>query len=60
MTRFVVTPVVALVRPGFELALDAFEVRQGVTLRIPSREALTSRSPRLKSKLSYQTLPAST
>ncbi len=28
ITRFVVTPVVALVRPGFSLALDAFEVAE--------------------------------
>ena len=33
VTRVVVTPVVALVRPPFELRLDAFEVAEAITAR---------------------------
>lgn len=35
ITRFVVTPVVALVRPPFELRLDAFEVAEAFEVPLP-------------------------
>lgn len=35
VTRFVVTPVVALVRPPFELRLDAFEVAEAFEVPLP-------------------------
>jgi 8-oxo-dGTP pyrophosphatase MutT (NUDIX family) len=35
VTNFVVTPVVALVRPGFTLALDAFEVEEVFEVPLP-------------------------
>lgn len=35
ITRFVVTPVVALVRPGFTLALDDFEVAEAFEVPLP-------------------------
>lgn len=35
VTRFVVTPVVALVQPPFELALDAFEVAEAFEVPLP-------------------------
>ena len=35
VTRFVVTPVVALVRPDYTLALDAFEVAEAFEVPLP-------------------------
>jgi hypothetical protein len=35
ITRFVVTPVVALVHPPFELQLDAFEVAEAFEVPLP-------------------------
>ena len=40
ITSFVVTPVVGLVRPGFRLALDPFEVAEAMFTPCAKRSAL--------------------